>query len=129
MKLEVIQCEAAVAIGLARTVHGVPGSVKKITFVSRPSNKPNRDGKVVVGAMSVGQPHKEIPVTVALAVPAASKIPGTTTEQCVVRDRTSDHSGIDISHTNSKLNIDTVYDENENLKAASLWRFLERQED
>ena len=125
-KLEVVRCEAAVKMGLARTVHEVPGSVPKIALVSRPDDESGEGGNVVVRAMSVGQPHKAIPVTVALAVAAASKIQGTTTEECVVKDGTDHHSGIDISHASGKLNVDAVYDEEGYLEAATVFRTARR---
>lgn len=125
-KLEVVRCEAAVKMGLARTVHEVPGSVPKIALVSRPDDESGEGGNVVVRAMSVGQPHKAIPVTVALAVAAASKIQGTITEECVVKDGTDHHSGIDISHASGKLNVDAVYDEEGHLEAATVFRTARR---
>lgn len=123
-KLEEIRREAAVKMGLAKTVDDVPGSVPKIGFVSRPSDASL--GNVVVRAMSVGQPHKAIPVTVALAVAAASKIPGTTVAECVVKSGSGNQQGIDISHASGKLNVDAVYDDQGNLEAATVFRTARR---
>ncbi|KAI1387016.1 PrpF protein [Hypoxylon trugodes] len=123
-KLETIRREAAVRMGLSKTVDDVPGSVPKIGFVSRPNDV--SVGNVVVRAMSVGQPHKAIPVTVALAVAAASKIPGTTVEECVVKSESGDQQGIDINHASGKLNVDAVYDSEGQLEAATVFRTARR---
>ncbi|RSL55478.1 hypothetical protein CEP54_009353 [Fusarium duplospermum] len=81
-RLEEIRRKAGVKMGLAETEDSVPGSVPKIGIVSKPhDSQPNT---VVVRAMSVGQPHKAIPVTVALAVAAAVNSHGTTVAECRV---------------------------------------------
>ncbi|KAI1084241.1 DUF453-domain-containing protein [Whalleya microplaca] len=123
-KLERIRCEAAVRMGLAKTVDGVPGSVPKIGFVSRP--KDPSIGNVVVRAMSVGQPHKAIPVTVALAVAAASKIPGTTVEESMLKSGPDDRPGVDINHASGILNVDAEFDSNGHLKSATVFRTARR---
>ncbi|KAI0009600.1 DUF453 domain protein [Xylariaceae sp. FL0662B] len=123
-KLERIRCEAAVRMGLATKIDNVPGSVPKIGFVSRP-NDPSV-GNVVVRAMSVGQPHKAIPVTVALAVAAASKIPGTTLEESVLRSGTDDQSGVGINHASGVLNVDAGMDSNGHLEFATVFRTARR---
>lgn len=128
-RLEAIRREAAVAMGLARTVADadVPGSVPKVAFVSKPRDAAE-GGNVVIRAMSVGQPHKAVPVTVALAVAAASKIKGTTVADCVLPGSGSDdrQRGIDISHASGKLSVDAVYDDQGGLEAATVFRTARR---
>ena len=128
-RLETIRREAAVKMGLAKSTGDVPGSVPKIGFVSRPSGESSDDGNVVVRAMSVGQPHKAIPVTVALAVAAASKLPGTTIAECVVNDAeagSGDNRGIEIRHASGKLNVDAKYDHEGRLEAGTVFRTARR---
>ncbi|KAK7749316.1 hypothetical protein SLS62_008285 [Diatrype stigma] len=129
-RLEAIRREAAVAMGLAKTTDdAIPGSVPKIGFVSKPKgdDAASSGGNVVVRAMSVGQPHKAVPVTVALAVAAASKIPGTTVADCVlVEPGSEERRGIDISHVSGRLNVDAVYDDRGDLEAATVFRTARR---
>ncbi|CAI4217401.1 unnamed protein product [Parascedosporium putredinis] len=111
-RLDRIRRLGAVKMGLAKTVEGVPGSVPKIAFVSAPH--PGESAHVVVRAMSVGQPHKAIPVTVALAIAAASEVPGSTVAEHVIRpagDGGSGESGLEIGHASGNLRVAAQFDE------------------
>jgi len=116
-RLEKIRCISAVQMGLAKTVDEVPGSVPKIGFVSAPQSS---DANVVVRAMSVGQPHKAIPVTVALAVAAAAKIPGSTVAETMVK--TGEETGLVINHASGQLKVDAEFDEQGHLVKAGVFR-------
>ena len=70
-QLESIRRQAGVRMGLASFFREVPGSIPKICLVSPADNSAEMD--VRVRAISVGQPHKAVPITVALACAAASK--------------------------------------------------------
>ncbi|KAI0387231.1 PrpF protein [Hypomontagnella monticulosa] len=123
-RLEAIRLEAAVKMGLATSIYDVAGSVPKIGFVSQPHSR--SDGDVTIRAMSVGQPHKAIPVTVALAVAAAAKITGSTIEQCLIKPRDDSDLGIDINHASGKLNVDATYDSQGHLEVATVFRTARR---
>ncbi|EPS37935.1 hypothetical protein H072_8413 [Dactylellina haptotyla CBS 200.50] len=115
-RLEEIRCEAAVKMGIAKDVDNVPGSVPKIGFVSTPTE--SAKGNVVVRAMSVGQPHKAIPITVALAVAAAAKIPGTIVADNLAR---KDDSIFVISHAGGVLPVSAKFDSEGHLISASVY--------
>ncbi|ORY61416.1 DUF453 domain-containing protein [Pseudomassariella vexata] len=123
-KLEEIRREAAVKMGLANSIDDVPGSVPKIGFVSAP--KDTSVGNVVVRAMSVGQPHKAIPVTVALAVAAAANVTGSTVAECVVKSSEDGEPGIDINHASGKLTVGAEFDEEGHLQFATVFRTARR---
>ena len=78
--LDTIRRQAGVIMGLADTPEDVPGSVPKVAIISPLAAGGNN---LVVRAMSVGQPHRAIPVTVALAVAAAARLPSTVVAQCL----------------------------------------------
>lgn len=121
-RLEAIRREAAVRMGLAETEDDVPGSVPKIGLVSRP--KDGAANTVTVRAMSVGQPHKAIPVTVAMAASAAVNIPGTTVSGCITSR--SDGAYITIRHASGTLDVDAEFDEEGTLRAATVFRTARR---
>ena len=86
-KLEAIRCAASVAMGLAtsyaaaRAVLGVP----KVALVSGPSASATlsarrlapEDMDITVRMISIGQPHRAVPLTGALCLAVACRVPGT----------------------------------------------------
>lgn len=84
--LEAIRCRASVAMGLARTeeeaaaILGAP----KVAVVTGPTEAPTLSGRtlgpgdadVLVRMISIGQPHRAVPLTGALCLAAACRVPG-----------------------------------------------------
>lgn len=121
-RLEAIRCEAAVKMGLATSVESVPGSVPKIGIVSSPEDSaPNT---IVVRAMSVGQPHKAIPVTVAMAAAAAVNVEGTTVNECLVG--TTEDNQVTVRHASGTLDVGAKFDSEGSLVAATVFRTARR---
>jgi 2-methylaconitate cis-trans-isomerase PrpF len=120
-QLEKIRCEAAVLMGLAETKEKVPGSVPKIAIVSAPED--GSSDTVVVRAMSVGQPHKAVPVTVALAAAAASELPGTSVNGLVKRTSKAE---LTIRHASGTLGVAAEYDTSRELKSCTVFRTARR---
>ncbi|PKS05471.1 hypothetical protein jhhlp_008848 [Lomentospora prolificans] len=120
-RLEKVRRLAAVKMGLAESVDEVAGSVPKIGFVSTPQSS---NANVVMRALSVGQPHKAIPITVALAVAAAAKIPGTTVLESVVKFGSG--PGLVISHASGQLTVNAEFDEQGHLAKAGVYRTARR---
>ncbi|TLD16882.1 uncharacterized protein PgNI_00769 [Pyricularia grisea] len=119
-RLEAVRRRSAVMMGLAKSIDDVAGSVPKIGFVSRPTFDA-KGAAVVVRAMSVGQPHKAVPVTVALALAAAAKLDGSVVADCVVGSQPSvDGSGsIDVHHASGSLTVGSKFDADGNLEHAT----------
>lgn len=126
-RLESIRRRAAVMMGLAKTTDKAPGSVPKIAFVSPPKGN-GTSGDIVVRAMSVGQPHKAIPVTVALAVAAAAKIPNSTVAENMHAGAgpSIKQEGIDISHASGSLKVGAKFDAQGHLEFATVFRTARR---
>ena len=122
-KLEKIRRLAAVKMGLAKTTEDVPGSIPKIGFISAPQSS---SGHLVVRAMSVGQPHKAIPISVALAVAAASKIPGSTAAGSVVKAADDKEAGLVVDHPSGQLTVAAEFDEQGHVSRASVFRTARR---
>lgn len=119
--LDKIRRQVGVRMGLAASPEEVPGSVPKIAFVS-----PNADSgeSIVARAMSVGQPHKAVPVTVALAIAAASKLPGSTVSECM--SSVPGEAGLVIHHASGTLHVDARYDGEGELEKATVFRTARR---
>jgi 2-methylaconitate isomerase len=86
-KLESVRQAASVAMGIAKDLDEaarIP-SVPKIAFVAPPTDSVTLDGKtmaagevdLLVRMISVGQPHRAVPLTGALCTAVAAKIEGT----------------------------------------------------
>ncbi|RTE84912.1 hypothetical protein BHE90_000593 [Fusarium euwallaceae] len=125
-RLEEIRRKAGVKMGLAETEESVPGSVPKIGIVSKPHD--SQPDTVVVRAMSVGQPHKAIPVTVALAVAAAVNIPGTTVAECRVGGGSPSSSEMTtVRHASGTLDVAAEFNHHEGkLVSATVFRTARR---
>lgn len=121
-RLDAIRREAGVKMGLADSEADVPGSVPKIGIVSRPRDETRNT--VTVRAMSVGQPHKAIPVTVAMAAAAAVNTPGTTVAGCLAG--ASEGCEITIRHSSGTLDVAADFGEDGSLKAATVFRTARR---
>ncbi|OHW92555.1 PrpF domain-containing protein [Colletotrichum incanum] len=121
--LDRIRRAAGVKMGLADSEENIPGSVPKIAIVSAPED--SKENILVVRAMSVGQPHKAIPVTVALAAAAAATTSGTIVSDCV--NIGSDTGGdITIRHASGTLDVAADYDREGVLQSAAVYRTARR---
>jgi 2-methylaconitate cis-trans-isomerase PrpF len=133
VRLDSIRRQAAVAMGLCQTTDAAPPSVPKICMVSPRSSQTLLSGEkqdgasidVVVRAISVGQPHRAVPITVSLALSVAAKLPGSTVEQCVSRDPAS-ATGITIGHPSGKIVVSADFDSVGNVKSANVYRTARR---
>ena len=85
-RLEAIRCHASVAMGLTQTLTEaaeVPG-VPKVALVAAPAIAPTLTGRtlapgdmdILVRMISNGQPHRAVPLTGALCLAAACRVPG-----------------------------------------------------
>ena len=86
IQLEAIRCQASVAMGLAGS-EGVAASilgVPKVAMVAAPQSAATLSGRpltaadadILVRMISIGQPHRAVPLTGALCLAAACRIPG-----------------------------------------------------
>jgi 2-methylaconitate cis-trans-isomerase PrpF len=132
-KLEHIRGQAAVKMGICETPDRVPGSIPKIAFVSprldytmlSGSTISSKSIDIVARAISVGQPHRAVPITLALAIATATKIPGSTVQECI-EQATVDRDGITVGHPSGKIMVEAVFDAKGTLQSASVFRTARR---
>lgn len=133
-RLDSIRRQAGAKMGLANSPAEVPGSVPKIGVVAVPAShgrdveqkQTSADADLLVRALSVGQPHKAVPITVALALAAAARVPGSTVEQVVAGKRLIDDAGITIGHASGNLLVGAQFDEGGALSSATVFRTARR---
>ncbi|EPE26692.1 hypothetical protein GLAREA_02605 [Glarea lozoyensis ATCC 20868] len=132
-KLESIRRQASAAMGLSKDPASTPGSIPKIAMVSKPSThvllsgsqSDEKDVDLIVRAMSVGQPHRAVPITVALALAAAANVTGSTVHDVASRQRI-DTEGITVGHPTGKIVVGAEFDVAAGLKHATVYRTARR---
>lgn len=99
-RLEAIRQAGAAKMGLDPKTESVPKIV--LLFNSHSASNDNNEGvDVQCLALSMGQPHKAVPLTLALCLGAAANIPGTLAAQVRSRRPHSDDSGSKNSSSNT----------------------------
>lgn len=132
-RLDSIRRQAAVAMGLAQDTEKVPGSIPKIAIVSAPREHRLLSGgtldekscDIVVRAISVGQPHQAVPITVAMALATASRIPGSTVHECVAPNPV-DQDGVTLGHNSGTILVGSTFDEKGVIEEATVFRTARR---
>jgi 2-methylaconitate cis-trans-isomerase PrpF len=131
--LESIRRKAAVAMGICKDEPSTPGSIPKIAMVSRATSHKLLSGEMIQGntidlvvrALSVGQPHRALPITVALAVAAAANIEGSTVHANVSSELV-DPEGITLGHSSGKVIVGAKFDDGGSLTHATVFRTARR---
>ena len=132
-RLERIRYLASVAMGVNREGEPAPGSIPKIVMVSRPVRHELLSGEVIgedevditVRAISVGQPHRAVPITVAMAVAAAANVEGSMVNELLPRRRV-DSEGITLGHSSGRIVVGADFDEDGALMNATVYRTARR---
>lgn len=133
-RLDSIRRQAGVKMGISSTLASVPGSIPKICLVSAPGSDERsteqhqtpRDVDLVARALSVGQPHKAIPITVALALAAAARVQGSTVSEVVADREVVDEAGITIGHASGNLLVGAEFDGQGQVRFATVFRTARR---
>lgn len=131
--LESIRRKAAVAMGICKDEASTPGSIPKIAMVSPSTSHKLLSGEtiqantvdLIVRALSVGQPHRAVPITVALATAAAANIKGSTVYANVSSER-ADPDGITLGHSSGKIMVGAKFDDSGSLEHATVFRTARR---
>jgi len=131
--LDSIRRQAAVAMGLCTDEASAPGSIPKIAMVSRRKSHKLLSGEIIDGssidlvvrALSVGQPHRAVPITVAMAIAAAANIEGSTVHANVSSQRV-DPGGITLGHSSGKIMVGAKFDDSGSLIHATVFRTARR---
>ncbi|KAH7051321.1 hypothetical protein B0J12DRAFT_699378 [Macrophomina phaseolina] len=120
-------------MGLSADTNSVPGSVPKIAMVSAPHPHkilPGRDLSatecdLVIRAISVGQAHGAVPITVAMAVAAAAELKSSTVQRNMSTG-SMDPDGMTIRHNSGKILVAANFDVDGNVVDATLFRTARR---
>lgn len=132
-RLEAIRRQASVAMGLSKDVGHTSATLPKIVIISQPSTHQISSGEIidkttidiVVRAISMGQPHRAIPITVAMAVAAATGLEGSLVHETMSTQRVE--SGlINIGHASGKIAVEANYDEKGHLTSTVVFRTARR---
>ena len=105
-RLEAIRRAGATAMGLAPETESVP----KVGFVAPPADAPTLSGTglkadsvdLTARAISMGRPHRALPLTAALAFAAAARIPGTLAAEAA---RPADGSPVRLGHPSGVVEV------------------------
>lgn len=132
-KLDLIRKKASVAMGLSKDEASTPGSIPKIAMVSRSKSHKILSGEIidentvdlVVRALSVGQPHKAVPITVAMAIAAAANLEGSIVHSNVSSPRVNP-DGITLGHSSGKIMVGAKFDAQGVLTQATVFRTARR---
>lgn len=133
-KLDSIRRQASVLMGLSKDAASATGSIPKIAMVSRPTSHrilsgemmDKEDVDLVVRAISVGQPHRAVPITVAMAIAAAVKVEGTVVHDLAQKGRNSDMKGFTLGHSSGKIVVSANFEENGDVKDVIVYRTARR---
>lgn len=133
-KLDAIRRKASVMMGLSEDMTSVAGSIPKIALISRASTHELLSGKILeqsdidlkVRAISVGQPHRAVPITVAMAVAAAAKIPGSIVHSIKGAVGNISSTGLTLGHPSGKIVVGAHFDSNGSVTNATVYRTARR---
>lgn len=112
-RLEKIRRAGALAMGLDPNTLSVP----KVVLLAAPSSK---DSNIVCRALSMQQAHKAVPLTLALNLGAACRIPGTLAASVAVG--VGDKQSVVIEHASGKLEVGAVISSDGKIESALLHR-------
>jgi len=132
-RLDSVRRQAGVAMGLCDAPSRCPGSIPKIAVVSTPVAHRLLSGDVlgeesadvVARAVSVGQPHRAVPITVAMALAAASKLDGSVVQTCCAAAPV-DGDGVTIGHASGRILVSAEYADKGGIRSATLFRTARR---
>ncbi|KAK3717953.1 hypothetical protein LTR37_005379 [Vermiconidia calcicola] len=113
-RLEEIRRAGAQLMGLDPTIQSVP----KIVLVSKPEGE-NSGTNIVCRALSMQQPHKAVPLTLALNLGTACKMPGTIPATVAVGVEGKD--SVIVAHASGKVEVGSVVKDG-NVESALLHR-------
>ena len=112
--LEVIRCRASVSMGIARDIGEASriAGIPKVAFLSPTQDMTTLAGDTVSAAecdilvrmISLGQPHRAIPVTGALCIAATARIDGSLVSRML--DTTCGSSDLRLAHPSGVTNVD-----------------------
>jgi 2-methylaconitate cis-trans-isomerase PrpF len=132
-KLESIRRKAGVAMGLGPTEDSIPGSIPKIAMISKAASHKLLSGEaidassvdVLIRALSVGQPHRAVPLTLGLAAASAANLKGSIVHSNVATTRV-DPDGVTLGHPSGKMMVGSKFNDQGTLTQGIVFRTARR---
>ena len=132
-KLDSVRRKASVAMGISKDEASTPGSIPKIAMVSRSKTHTTLSGSITEGssidllvrALSVGQPHRAVPITVAMAIAASANLKGSVVDNVTAVNKV-DAGGLTIGHSSGKIMVGAKFDDAHSLTYATVFRTTRR---
>jgi len=120
-------------MGLSVDEVSASGSIPKIAVLSRPKAHKLLSGEIIEGekvdvvvrALSMGQSHRAVPVTVAMAIAAAADIKGSVVQRCVDEKRV-EKEGLTVGHSSGKILVGSSFDKEGKLSHITVYRTARR---
>jgi 2-methylaconitate cis-trans-isomerase PrpF len=122
--MEAIRQAASVAMGLAPDPAAASklASIPKVAMISAPQRSPTLSGRtlsademdVAVRMISVGQPHRAVPITGAVCLAVAARVPGSIPAQLCA----SSEGPIRIGHASGTILVDATVEDGKALNGA-----------
>ncbi|OBT73514.1 hypothetical protein VF21_07224 [Pseudogymnoascus sp. 05NY08] len=109
-KLEGIRRLAAVKMGMCSTPEETPAGVPKISLVSPPPPSPpaGEEGvDIIVRAVSTGDPHGAVPISVGVSIAAAAGVEGSVVERVMRGERGGE--GCVVAHPSGRMVVDARF--------------------
>lgn len=130
-RLESIRCQAAVRMGMCSKIEDTPAGVPKISLVSSPPAPTGEEGDaggervdIVVRAVSTGDPHGAVPISVGVSVAAAGGVEGSVVAR-VMRVGERRGEGVVVAHPSGRMVVDARF-EGGRLERAVVFRTARR---
>ncbi|OAF60735.1 hypothetical protein VC83_03483 [Pseudogymnoascus destructans] len=111
-RLESIRCQAAVRMGMCSRIEDTPAGVPKISLVSPPTGNEGERGEggvdIVVRAVSTGDPHGAVPISVGVSVAAAAGVEGSVVARVMKGGRRGE--GVVVAHPSGRMVVDARFE-------------------
>ncbi|EFR02342.1 DUF453 domain-containing protein [Nannizzia gypsea CBS 118893] len=124
-RLEKIRCQAAIKMGMAKTTDEVPASIPKINIISAADEE---GVDITVRTISVGQPHKALPITAGLSLAVATKLDGSVVKPFVSKANKAAGDAVVIGHPGGTLAVGAEFEDGESrvVNRATVYRSARR---
>jgi len=132
-RLDSTRRQASMAMGISKDEASATGSISKTSIVSSPHAHSLLPGEqvgegfcdLVVRSISVGQPHRAVPIIVAMALAAASKLSGSVLFKNTAKQAV-DPEGVTLSHNSGRILVGANFNEDGSVENATVFRTVRR---
>lgn len=123
-RLESIRRQAAVKMGMCSKVEETPAGVPKISLVSPPPPTGAEGVDIIVRAVSTGDPHGAVPISVGVSIAAAAGVEGSVVARAMGMG-VGKGEGVTVAHPSGRMVVDARF-EGGRLERAVVFRTARR---